>query len=388
MAASSCGGAIYSGKSLKINENANVSFRNNCAHSVIVEASLAARGGAIYAADALEISGNANVLFEKNYEVIATTYRLRSIYQEGGNMTLAAKTGGNIEFYDSVYSTGAAHLNGNYTNADGELTTATGDIIFSGKHTETHLNEILTANNEERTATNEEILNSQTSYIGGGISLYNGTLQVIDGAQLNGGGVAVSGQGKLLLRDAGMNHAGKVFTFNTGSTLELHGINSISANSLTMNNGSILSVSLSDNNRETALLSLTGTLSTGSLLFNLNVESEKATGMYKIISLSDATQYDTANWTADNVTVNGLGTANGASYSDLLWQDGILYYVASPMWSNHSGNNIWSITDTNWNNGSAFRDGQEVIFTDRGAGTVYLSGDINAGNISVSTPEL
>lgn len=106
--------------------------------------------------------------------------------------------------------------------------------------------------------------------------------------------------------------------------------------------------------------------------------------MYKIISLSDASQYDTANWTADNVTVNGLGATNGASYSDLLWQDGILYYVASPMWSNHSGNNIWSITDTNWNNGSAFRDGQEVIFTDRGAGTVYLSGDINAGNISVS----
>ncbi len=376
------GGAIYSTKSLTISENADVTFRNNSARSVDSDGS--GSGGAIYAKDSIEISGNANVLFEKNYEKQATTYQLRSIYQVGGNMTFAAKTGGEIEFYDSVYSTGSAHLNGNYTDAEGKSCTATGDIIFSGKYTETHLNEILSENNEGRTAIQEEILNSQTSYIGGGISLYNGTLQVIDGAQLNGGGVAVSGQGKLLLQDAGMNHAGKAFTFNTGATLELHGVNSISANSLTLNNGTIFSVSLADNNQETALLSLTGTLSTGSLLFNLNVESEKATGMYKIISLSDASQYDTANWTADNVTVNGQGAANGASYSDLLWQDGILYYVASPMWSNHSGNNIWSSSDTNWNNGSAFRDGQEVIFTDRGAGTVYLSGDINAGNISVS----
>lgn len=267
------GGAIYATKAITISGNANVSLNNNFVSSSFGSTNYnpAASGGAIYAKDSIEIIGNENVLFEKNYEKLATTYRLRSIYQEGGNMTLAAKTGGEIAVYDSVYSTGAAHLNGNYTDAEGKSCTATGDIIFSGKHTETHLNEILTANNEGRTATNEEILNAQTSYIGGGISLYNGTLQVIDGAQLNGGGVAVSGQGKLLLRDAGMNHAGKVFTFNIGTTLELQGVNSISANSLTMNNGSILSVSLSDNNRETALLSLTGTLSTGSLLFNLNV---------------------------------------------------------------------------------------------------------------------
>ena len=368
------GGAIYADYGdVTISHNGDVSFSGN---------STKYDGGAIYASSCLTIQGNDSVLFEKNYENTNGAYRLSSIYSDEG-MTLSAKTGGNITFYDSVYSYGATYLNRNYTDAEGNTQSAGGDVIFSGKYAEQHLNEILEANNENRMATAEEILNSQTSEFGGTIYLQNGSLQVVDGARLNGSGLQVSGEAKLLLRDSYMSHSGNSLTFATGTELELQGSNTLTATSLTLNAGATLTATLTDANWQQAALNLSGNLNiSGALNLNLNVETEHGKGLYRIISLTDAT---VSGWTAGNITFNGSGAAAGASFGDLLWQDGVLYYVASPLWSNASGSGVWSCEDANWNSGSVFREGQDVLFSDIGAGTVQLSGDIAPDSISVNS---
>ncbi len=381
--ASSYGGAIcaYSG-AVTISHNGDVSFSGNSASSYN-SSDNDPLGGAIYAWG-VTIQGNDSVLFEKNYENSSGVYRLRSIYSEGG-MTLSAKTGGNITFYDSVYIRGTSYFNSDYTDAEGNTQSAGGDIIFSGKYAEQHLNEILAANNENRMATAEEVQNSQTSKFEGTIYLQNGSLQVVDGARLNGAGLQVSGEAKLLMRDSYMSHTGFSLTFATGTELELQGSNSLTTSSLTLNAGATLTATLTDTNWQQAALNLSGNLNIrGALNLNLNVETEHAKGMYQIISLTDSSKYDVSGWTSGNITFQGSGAAEGASFGDLLWQDGVLYYVASPLWSNASGSGVWSSEDANWNSGSVFRNGQDVLFFDRGAGTVQLSGDIAPTSINVN----
>ena len=374
---STYGGAIFADYGdVTISNNADVSFSGNSAYSY---------GGAINASSGLTIQGNDSVLFEKNYENTNGAYRLSSIYSDEG-MTLSAKTGGNITFYDSVYSSGATHLNRNYTDTEGNTQSAGGDIIFSGKYAEQHLNEILAANNENRTATAKEIQNSQTSEFRDTIYLQNGSLQIVDGARLNGSGLQVSGEAKLLMRDSYMSHTGYSLTFATGTELELQGSNTLTTSSLTLNADATLTATLTDANWQQAALNLGSNLNiSGALNLNLNVETEHAKGMYQIISLTDSSKYDVSGWTSGNITFHGSGAAEGASFGDLLWQDGVLYYVASSLWSNASGSGVWSSEDANWNSGSVFRNGQDVLFSDRGAGTVQLSGDIAPGSISVNS---
>ena len=381
-AAYSYGGAIYAAYGLSVSNNGDVTFRGNSTQASKSSGSVTSYGGAIYASRGLTIQGNDSVLFERNYENTNGAYRLRSIYSEG-NMILSAKTGGNITFYDSVHSSGTTYINRTYTDADGNTQSAKGVIILSGKYAEQHLNEILEANNENRTATAEEIQNSQTSYFDR-ISLYDGTLQVVDGARLNGRGLQVSGEAKLLMRDSYMSHSGYSLTFASGTELELQGINSITATSLTLNAGTTLTATLTDANLQQAALNLSGNLNiSGALSINVNVETEHAEGMYRIISLTDAT---VSGWNADNITFNGSGAAVGAGFSDFLWQDGVLYYsIPLFQWSNASGSGVWNSEDGNWNNGSTFLNGQDVRFSERGAGTVQLSGDIEPGSISVNS---
>ena len=177
-------------------------------HSNYVQASAAydnnihAYGGAIYTTGTLSITGNSSVTFEKNYEKTTTsnsnptyTYRLRSIYlmpnSAEDSLIIAAKTGGHITFHDSVYmlfcSGTTVSLNADYTDADGITQQAKGDIIFSGKFTAEHLEAV-----KNSAATAAEITNSQTSEINNLINLYGGSLQVVDGAKLNGRGLTVA----------------------------------------------------------------------------------------------------------------------------------------------------------------------------------------------------
>ena len=372
--ANASGGAIHAG-SVSITGNGDVLFTGNSASSY-ASTSTYASGGAIDASS-VSIIGNETVCFEKNYQSANSTYRLRSIYTTG-DLNLSAKTGGHITFHDSVYG-GTTALNADYTDADGITQQSKGTIIFSGQYTKDHLDAILEANNEGRVATDEEILNSRTSTLGA-TTLYGGTLQVVDGAVLSTTSLsAVAGSSaNVLLRDAGLKGA---ISFGAGTSLELQGANTTTG-SLTLGDAVTLTVTLDNSHLETAALTLTGSVSTGTLSLNLNVDEERAAGMYRILSTSSlATE---AAWTAEKVSVQGSGAAAGAGFGDLMWQDGTLYYAASPVWSNHSGSGIWSSTDTNWNNGSAFRAGQDVIFMDRGAGEVQLVGELSPASIHVN----
>ncbi len=183
------GGGAISSSTISICDNGgDVSFTGN---SSSASSSASALGGAIYSQGSLYLQNNGNTLIAGNYEKEGSNYRLRSIYMrrtasDGGHFHLSAAAGKNIEFRDSVYidSGSIVELNSDYTDSEGNVIKQEGDIIFTGAYTETHLNELLTANGAGRTATAEEIANSRTSEMHGKITLYGGTLRVEEQAVL------------------------------------------------------------------------------------------------------------------------------------------------------------------------------------------------------------
>ena len=394
---SSSGGAIYSTGSLSISNNEDVLFTGNSSSSSSVSSAFYYHGGAIYSTGSLSIVGNESVVFEKNYEKYGSPYRLRSLHMEtdssSDNLILSAKTGGHITFYDSVYKNapGTVSFNADYTDEDGITQKAGGDIIFSGQYTAEHLQEIKGGT----AGTASEIADSQTSYIYSLITLYGGSLQVVDGAKLNGRGltVAANSGAKLLLRDGSMSHGGYNFTFNSGTTLELQGYNTITATKITMGSGSELTVVVDAGHQNTAALTLGGTdLSTSQLTINLDRTDGLRSGMYKIISQSSTSDFTTKSaWTEANVTINGSGYANRAEFGDLVWQNGTLYYsVGRNIWSNASGDRVWNTSSDNWTmNGRSYTylDGMDVSFTDTGAGEVALGGAVAPASIVVTNSD-
>ena len=219
--ASSSGGAIY-GSTIELRGNGSVTFSGNRASY---------EGGAIRGYGNLNIRNNDSVLFEKNAEERNETYRLRCIYAGGSGdvISLSAAAGKSIEFRDSVYidSGFTVELNADYTDAEGVVHKQTGYIIFTGKYTEQHLNELLASDGLSRTATESEILDSRTSVVSSVINLYGGCLRVEDGAVLDCAGLtAVEGTAATLrMKDAEVK--GGTLTFNSGTALELEGVNKI-----------------------------------------------------------------------------------------------------------------------------------------------------------------
>ena len=397
------GGAIYTTGSITIDNNINITFRGNSTNASYEKYnqynSSISEGGAICTKGAITIVGNDSVIFENNYEKrYSGTYRLRSIYMlpdsSGDNLVLAAKTGGHITFNDSVYmnsqSGATVSFNADYQDADGITQKAKGDIIFSGLYTADHLAEI-----KGSAATASEISDSQTSEIYNSITLYGGSLQVVDGAKLNGHGltVAANSGATLLLRDGSMNHSSNNFTFNNGTTLELQGLNTITAKKVTLGSGANLTVTIGKDNLNTAALTLGGTdLSTSKLTVNLNRTDGLTSGMYKIISQNSTSDFTTKSaWSAENVTVNGSGDANRATFSDLVWENGTLYYkVERTIWGNASGDRLWNTSSDNWtmnDRSYTYLDGMDVTFTDLGAGEVKLVGDVAPADILVNNSE-
>ena len=222
------GGAIFAGVNLSLNDNAFVSFCGNA-----TSAYSGGEGGAIYTRGDLSIRNNGSVLFEKNAEISNGSYRLRSVYANGymGEIALSAAAGKSIEFRDSVYinSTSSVELNRDYTylDEDGASVTAKqqGDIIFTGKYTEQHLNNMLDAAGAKRTATSEEILTSRTTEVNTMTNLYGGRLRVEDGAIYQGYGITAhaGSDSTVLVKDAVLNHTGYELHFYEGTKLEALG---------------------------------------------------------------------------------------------------------------------------------------------------------------------
>ncbi len=383
------GGAIYSTDgAVELRNNASVVFSGN---KVLNSGNFREfAGGAIYSKAGVSITGNESVLFEKNYENNGYC-RLRSIYNTLGTFDLSAKTGGSIIFNDSVYHSGSTvSFNADYEDAAGVTQKATGDIIFSCKYTEEHLAEMKGSD-----GTSSEITNSRTSYIGSLITLYGGSLQVVDGAILNGKGLTVTdgSQATLLLRNGSMSHSGSNFTFNSTSELKLEGTNTITASKVTLGSESALTVSLGQEHLNTAALALGGTdLATSQLVVNLERTDGLTSGMFKIISQTSASDFTTSSaWTADNVSVNGSAYANRATFRDLVWQNGTLYYqVSRNIWSNASDDRLWNMSSDNWtmnDRSYTYLDGMDVSFTNTGAGEVKLVGDVAPASIIVNNSE-
>lgn len=376
------GGAIYAeGGAVELRNNGSVEFSGNKA--VVSDSVKECLGGAIYSTAGISITGNGSVLFEKNYE----NGRLRSIYNTGGTFELSAKTGGSIIFNDSVYHSGTTvSFNADYEDATGVTQKATGDIIFSGKYTEEHLEKM-----KGSAGTSSEISASRTSYIGSLITLYGGSLQVVDGAVLSGNGLTVTegSQATLLLRNGRVS--GGAFTFNATSELKLEGANTITASSLSIDSGAAFTVLVGVENLTSAALSLGSTeLSYSKLNFNLERTDGLTSGKFKIISKS-STNGSPASWTEETVILNSSGYANRAIFSDLVWENGTLYYqVGRTIWSNDSGDRLWNTRSDNWtmnDRSYTYLDGMDVSFTDTGAGEVKLVGDVAPASIIVNNSE-
>ena len=217
------GGAIVAFEGgVSINGNGDVTFSGNSASS---SSSSFSSGGSIYAECNLSIQNNDSVLFEKNAEISDGTYRLRSIYAADWSddiISLSAAAGRSIEFRDSVYIDSYLTVN---LNADYGDTRQQGDIIFTGKYAEQHLNELLEAADAGRTATAQEILNSRTTEVNALTYLYGGRLRVEDGAIYQGQGITVhkGSDATVLVKDATLSHEGYALTFNAGTTLQVEG---------------------------------------------------------------------------------------------------------------------------------------------------------------------
>ena len=255
---SAYGGAIdgLSSSTITLSNNGSVLFEGNTASGSYAE------GGAIYASVNLSIQNNDSVLFEKNAEIRNGTYRLRSIYAGGSGdiISLSAAAGKSIEFRDAVYIDPDSTVN---LNADYGDIKQQGDIIFTGKYTEQHLNELLESAGAGRTATAQEILNSRTSEVYTMTNLYGGRLRVEDGAIYMGQGITAhaGSDATVRVKDATLSHAGYDLTFNAGTTLALVGSNSITGN-LNLLAGSTLHIDFAGNEFTTNLngstLELTG----------------------------------------------------------------------------------------------------------------------------------
>lgn len=386
----SFGGAICAYRTLTITNNDIVEFSGNSASG---DCSF---GGAIYAYHTLNVVGNQQVLFSGNYESTNegsdTMYRMRSVYMVGDKLILAAGAGQDITFYDSFYvengySYGDAPVtvsfNDKYCDKDNVERAATGDIVFSGAHTAENLAKL------KPNYTAQELTDSLTSEVYAESHLYGGRLRIEDGAIYKGNGIAVaSGSGAVLRLSGGsLDQTGYDVVLGAGSMLELLGANSITANMLDMQAGSVLSFVLNDAMQSEAVLSLNGEFCQGGELdIHLTGDVLAHGKRAKLIELSGGVTPET--WDASMVSVSGMELCHGY----LNWDEGTLYMecVDSVEWDG-SASMTWNTTDANWhaNNIQGFRylEGDNVSFKDTGSGAVSLEGTLSPGSVLVENTE-
>lgn len=182
-----------SGKSaaeMNICGNGDIVFYDNIAYRT--EKKYDGKAGAILnmADGTLNICGNGDVTFYNNtiltFAEVSPNGKdfsyLHALHNEG-TMNLSAAAGKNISFYDSISSAAGSvvHLNSDYTDSEGVLHHATGNIVFTGVMAE----QLLYGNMQAEFVTSETIRLSKTSDLDTQVTLHNGSLRVEDGAVLN-----------------------------------------------------------------------------------------------------------------------------------------------------------------------------------------------------------
>ena len=384
------GGGAIEGSTITLSDNGSVTFSGNTDSR---------SGGAIHCYSNLSIRNNDSVLFEKNAEISGSggSYRLRSIYAEAREsvISLSAAEGKSIEFRDSVYiaSGNTVKLNADYTDAEGVMHKQTGDIIFTGKYTEQHLNELLAADGLNRTATEAEILNSRTTEVYTMTNLYGGRLRVEDGAIYKGNGITVhkGSAASVLLKDAELSHSGYDITFNAGTTLELSGHNTITAAHLNMEDGSIMKFMVDAQHTESSALTYNGRLNMadGVALQIVSDDSSLSSGSLRLLTLTNGSGgWNTA---AQNCAVIRL--ANEKLAGNLSWQGNTLYLDYREVdgtvdWE--GGDGRWDGISGNWGQGDnifSFTGQVDLFFGDKGSGTITIAGSFSTGDIHVNNSE-
>ena len=367
------GGAIaveYAG--LQILNNGEVAFTNNrsadAQHvTAAVSGYLAWHGGGAC------IQGNDHVLFRGNGFGIALT-------MADEPLALSAGRGQSIEMYDMMYvDDGDVSLNSSYTDAAGNLQRGEGDILISGKYLDDDYDwDVGTLIIYHPSFVQVE---KHTTHVGGMSTLYAGRLSIEDGAVYEGGGftVADAADATLALRNASMVMLdGKDVGISGGSTLAVQGVNSITAESLNMADGSTLSFTLGVENANEAALTLTGLFNQGGAL-TINLQSDIPDETCKLISMTSREAPE--SWDVSRITLTGDDT----DASHLQWEDGVLYYLGTlprletATWSG-AASMAWNTLDKNWTQGEysyRYRNGVNVVFDNTGAaGEVELTGKL------------
>ena len=380
---STCGGAIscYYESIFSLTNNDLVKFTGNGAWS----------GGAISTDQAwgeevvVNITGNGDVEFRGNYEKRTDsrntdTFRLRSVSMDNYYysqcsyaLNLSAGEGQRVTFYDTLYAESGTEIsfNGAYEDKEGKMQEGSGDIIFSGKHAKEDLAEL------KSNYTQQELTDSLTTEVYTTTNLYGGRLRIEDGAIYKGNGINVAaGSGATLaLRDGTLDHTGYGVLINDGTTLSLDGMNSITAGTLELANGSTLTFNL--DSQEGAPLNLNAILLTGKTTLSLQGDLTKE---HDLIRLSNESQYDTSLWTIQNITVKG------ADYGALTWTGGVLHYT--PLTTGHiildkdtemvdSGDYDKLIVEGNTHKLTLTGGVHKIRFIDMDNGTVRMEGQDN-----------
>ena len=382
------GGAIYghSSSTITLRDNETVTFSGNFAVDDH------AYGGAIYGytSSTITLSGNEIVTFRGNYERVSdessATYRLRSVYMRGSSLEMAAGTGQNITFYDTLYADSASMVsfNAKYMDKDGVEREAAGDIVFSGKYAEEDL-EKLKAN-----PTAQELTNSLTSEVNTTTNLYGGRLRIEDGAIYKGYGINVATDSSATLRLKGgtLTQTGYNVILNAGTTLDVQGVNSITAITLDMRDGSIMSFTLGETNKTKAAVTLDGIFNQGgALTIQLADDGTIDDGMkYSLLTMSSGEAPD--SWETAKITVTGLK----AKVSDLSWENGTLYFTTPTppdlliaTWSG-AVSSKWNTTEKNWIQREfeyRYKDGVDVVFGDAASGEIELEGTLSPKSVLV-----
>ena len=367
--------SVLNGNFYVTKKNAS-SFLMAAANGVDDATPLTYGGGAVYVPQggSVRIEGNDHVEFRNNWITSGDTYRLMGLCVEGDELVLAAGAGQDITFYDALYAKSAngalqVSFNADYRDKGNVLRKATGDIVFSGKYAEQDLRAL------KRYYTQEELEASLTTEVYGTTNLYGGRLRIEDGAVYKGNGINVAAGSKATLRLANgtLNQVDCAVTLASGTTLELQGVNDITAAALDMRSGSMLSFVVGSENLNASCLFLDGDLTRGGrVTLNLaNAGTMKEGQEYRLLTLADGDTPATWNW--NYITLSGLDAAR----DDFRWQDGTLYfqYTRVPADVDFPAGGTWA------NGVDPYRDGDRVTFTN--CGTITVSGTVNPGGMTV-----
>lgn len=283
----------------------------------------AASGSGLFSVNShLVIAHNDDVVFRGNACSHQEKWDLRGLTNIG-QADISADEGKSVTIYDGLYAFGFLNLNKDYTDTDGTVHPGKGDIIFTAETTEQDLEAA-----KGSPATEEELLQARTFLVKRNpMGLHNGRLILRSGAVLQCDGFfTAKGSGATLrMENAAIEGNGATVNIEQGTGLELTGANTLSAGKLNLQDGATLVFRRSDKEKKSTApaLELNGELQTAGLTVDVSDYAKQKKGKVALIQLAAEELYDTAAWTPGKIRVIG------ASFNNLKWQEGTLYYTAS-----------------------------------------------------------